>query len=103
MMARRATRRVLSIALVVVCAQRAATSRGAQGLGEGTEEIDCGSPPELLVEGLVTVAAQAAVTRRFFPAVTPLDPGERCAQHLVERAGDADGAAGPAGHGVEDH
>jgi hypothetical protein len=67
------------------------------------KEIDSGSSPEFIVEGLVTVAAKASVTGGFFAAVTPGDSGQCCFQHLAERTGNADCAAGSAGHRVEDH
>ena len=69
---------------------------------EWTQETDGGAAAELFVEGLVAVAAQAAVARGFFAAVAASDSGQRRVEHVTERAGDADGAAGAAGDCVED-
>src|ERR1035438_1749868 len=55
------------------------------GRDERVQEIDSGSSPEFIVEGLVTVAAKASVTGGFFAAVTPGDPRQCCFQYFIER------------------
>jgi hypothetical protein len=61
---------------------------------ERAQEIHRGTAAEFFVEGLVAVAAQASVTRGLFSAVAARNSRQRRLQHLSERTGDADGAAG---------
>src|SRR3954454_5832682 len=69
---------------------------------ERAQEVHGGTAAEFFVEGLVTVAAQASVTRGFCSAVAARDARQRRVQHVSERTGDADGAAGPAGDRIKD-
>ena len=69
---------------------------------ERAQEIHRGTAAKFFVERLVAVTAQASVTRGLFSAVAARNSRQRRVQHVAERTGDADGAAGPAGDRIED-